>query len=730
MEPFFFDIRADTPLDSIIVDTVVDPPGSQLQILNVRSSNVPDVDFTQKFRIEQRANGQFMVINRDYLFLPDYPSYVNETFLYMTVVCNTKAYPLITLRIKNFNTYPPKFYNTPYEVELPDGAAVNTIINTPILAMDRDPFWAYNIKYDIVSGQYADEFALVPSRTDFHKLRSLPSHFKANKAKWHPEQLPPVVKLHVQRKPRKHEYNLNISATDNGNPPRTIFTNLRVIVGEPKEEQFLKFSQPEYFANFSKLMTVDTEIVPHTQMTAELTENAPKYLFRRNRVMYELIDSDYSNYFLIDPRTAQIIIRKKLTNDIPSMFALRIKAFVESEPTVEATTTLSLADIADSSLTYFSKCFYEVSLQENAYPDTRVLSLQIHGEPDEVQLVNGTEFFRVDNVGQVYVARPLDREKTKSYVFQAKVIDKDRHYFPDAKLCLVATVTVHVDDVNDHTPRFEKFNYIFYSEELPYNNTEIGSVKATDEDKGKYGKVHYRILYDDAEDIPFSLFESDGTATIYYVTKETEFYPEKMYSFPIEAYDDSENPRSSRVSVQVMMHPKPASLEYDVEESNAAHVLAAPRLSLESIEVEDENENEDTSIDPVPITVEKEEQIPLRTSEKHRSSKPQAKTIIRPMTKANGPTSEKFESDNYKFLLYGTLQNGQYVGTIRIPNQSPNVRYELETGIRGFFKIDPAQGHITVDKRLLQDEYEEIRFTALAKLNNHILVSFMSFFLN
>jgi hypothetical protein len=51
------------------------------------------------------------------------------------------------------------------------------------------------------------------------------------------------------------------------------------------------------------------------------------------------------------------------------------------------------------------------------------------------------------------------------------------------ELCQIATIDVHIDDVNDFSPKFEKSTYTFYTDEYPYNNTEIGSVMARDEDK-------------------------------------------------------------------------------------------------------------------------------------------------------------------------------------------------------------------------------------------------------
>jgi hypothetical protein len=38
-------------------------------------------------------------------------------------------------------------------------------------------------------------------------------------------------------------------------------------------------------------------------------------------------------------------------------------------------------------------------------------------------------------------------------------------------------MNIHVDDENDHSPKFEQSAYTFYTDEYPYNNTEIGRVE-------------------------------------------------------------------------------------------------------------------------------------------------------------------------------------------------------------------------------------------------------------
>uniref|UniRef100_A0A914YPL4 Cadherin domain-containing protein n=1 Tax=Panagrolaimus superbus TaxID=310955 RepID=A0A914YPL4_9BILA len=458
-------------------------------------------------------------------------------------------------------------------------------------------------------------------------------------------------------------------------------------------------------------MTVDTEILPNTVILAEVTEQTPKR--KRSRVMYELAESDYSDYFLLDHRTAQLTIRNKLTPDIPSTFTLTIKAFLESDMSSETTTTITLTDISDESLTYFSKCFYEINFPENSYPDTLVTRLQIHGTPDEIDLLNGTDYFRIDSKGHLLTKQSVDREQTDSLTLQAELVDKNGKKYPHSNLCTIATIVVSIDDINDNSPKFEKPSYVFYIDEKPFNNTEVGTLKAFDNDKGNFGKVHYRMLADNPENLPFTLFESNNAATIYYVNKRGDEWPDKMYSFPVEAYDTSEEPRSSRVTVQVLLHEPPEGSDYDVSESKASHVLTQDQL-LSSQESQLDAEKIVTS------TNSQQRRKPI-TSTVASVKKASPKTIIRPMSQIK-KTSEQFEFSEYRFAVFGEIQEGTYVGTIRIANSKNDAAvYELEAGIRGFFRIDSESGHLYVDKRLLEDEYEEVRFSAYAKRNGNIV---------
>jgi hypothetical protein len=88
-------------------------------IINIFSYLIFQFNFTPRFEIEKRASGQFLLLTAQSLYLPSYPSTVNETTLYLTVECNQKAYPLMSIRIRNHNSHAPSFLNEPYEMLVP-----------------------------------------------------------------------------------------------------------------------------------------------------------------------------------------------------------------------------------------------------------------------------------------------------------------------------------------------------------------------------------------------------------------------------------------------------------------------------------------------------------------------------------------------------------------------------------------------------------------------------------
>lgn len=102
-------------------------------------------------------------------------------------------------------------------------------------------------------------------------------------------------------------------------------------------------------------------------------------------------------------------------------------------------------------------------------------------------------------------------------------------------------------------------------------------------------------------------------------------------------------------------------------------------------------------------------------------------------TKTTVPKKEEFklnfDNSEYNFTLFGAIKLNEYIGTTRLMNISDEnllrqISYSLEDGINGFVEIDPINGHLSVGEKLLQDSYEQIRFSVFANRNQQLEVIF------
>ncbi|CAD5221231.1 unnamed protein product [Bursaphelenchus okinawaensis] len=670
---FFFDVRADTPAQSILVDTVVEPPDAELKIYSVKSNNIK-VDLSSKVELEHHKNGQFLVVAKEALSLPVYPSTINNTMLYITVECNGKPYPLITIRIKNFNTFAPEFLNAPYEVFVPNDALLGTEVETPIVAFDKDPSETYTVTYKIES--HFSELDLYTSE-DLIDLKTLPTQYAVKR--YAKKQIPNKLKLKVLGALQKPVYYFNVTASDNQQPPRTAWNMFKVVVGDPREA-IPHFTQPIYYGNFTRNRNSEFEIILTQPIIAIFPDrglNLPNYEPR-----YELLSSEWTKYFKLDSNSARLYLSSPRHVQLPDTIELTIKAYLEADIGMAVSSKIVLTDASEVKLTYFSQCRYNVHLDENTPVNTKVTQFLVKGDIDGIDLLNGTETFEVspDGVMTIKDNSVLDREQIERLIVMARLRSSTPLHPKSLELCQLATVDITIDDVNDHSPRFERNTYTFFIEENPFNNTEVGSIVAIDDDSGSYGKVKYRFLDDT---LPFTLFQSDGVATLYYANKHGNAALEKSYSFTIEAYDSDIYPRTARVTIHVYLGEKAAE-------------------EVEVLQIGRSEENRDSEPKKDKTTFQFKSFRSATLNEKRFSTDKRTDKI-------------EFGQENYTFNLTGRLDVGEYIGTIRLTEEKEQIDYELEDGIRGFVNLDSRYGTLRVGQKMIEDEYEQVRFAAMAK---------------
>jgi protocadherin Fat 1/2/3 len=141
---------------------------------------------------------------------------------------------------------------------------------------------------------------------------------------------------------------------------------------------------------------------------------------------------DMMNIFAIDSHTGWISTLVKLDKETKMEYKFYVTATDNGTPKHSARTTVivRLKDYNDSPTT-FKKRFYESAVNEDALPGTVVLALDtIDADSDlttpvDFYIVSGdpSSQFQIRQTGEIYVAKPLDRENVPHYDLQVLVTD-------------------------------------------------------------------------------------------------------------------------------------------------------------------------------------------------------------------------------------------------------------------------------------------------------------------
>ena len=157
---------------------------------------------------------------------------------------------------------------------------------------------------------------------------------------------------------------------------------------------------------------------------------------------------------------------------------------------------------------------------------------------------NTGDVFRMDVYsGDLVVLSEIDREKVEQYTLNLTVSDLGSPPRSSYKM-----LEIHVDDINDNSPEFEKEEYsLTIREDRPINST-ILRVHATDADDGRNAQVAYSIL---TERVPFGIDAKTGEISVKHVLDREA---NALYVLKVQAVDQSpDHPLTSMVQVTIKL---------------------------------------------------------------------------------------------------------------------------------------------------------------------------------
>ncbi|KAH8260153.1 hypothetical protein KR026_003918, partial [Drosophila bipectinata] len=235
--------------------------------------------------------------------------------------------------------------------------------------------------------------------------------------------------------------------------------------------------------------------VIHTVVAIDLDEGPNADL------VYSITAGNLGNKFSIDARSGELRVRP-LDREQHSRYSLQVQAADRGKPTSRhghCNITVFVEDQNDNA-PRFELSKYTASVQEDAPLGTRVAQITASDADLGVNarlvysLANESQWqFAIDSSsGLITTVGKLDRELQASYSFMVVATDGGRYEVKSASV----SVQIHVLDVNDNRPVFERYPYLGKVAPLIQPGQTLLKVQAHDEDLGANGEVTYSLKGD------------------------------------------------------------------------------------------------------------------------------------------------------------------------------------------------------------------------------------------
>lgn len=266
-----------------------------------------------------------------------------------------------------------------------------------------------------------------------------------------------------------------------------------------------------------------------------------------NSIEYSIVYGDPKRNFKIDENTGTITTATIIDREMTIMFTLTVAAR-SGLAYAKTTVNIVVLDLNDNS-PIFARDHDEIRLPENAAVGQEVYLSRARDKDSGINsrvayslTYNPDNQFRVsESTGVLYLNRPIRAEPDSVLTIELTATDGG-----NPPLLSKNTVTITIEDVNDHTPVFDHTSYETSLLETTRVNTRFFALAASDADLGANGRISYRIVEGNGDD-KFGIFP-DGYM---FVKRPLDREEHDYYSLVVTCSDEGEPSRSSTVPVVI-----------------------------------------------------------------------------------------------------------------------------------------------------------------------------------
>ncbi|KAM5240457.1 cadherin-23 isoform 1-T1 [Hipposideros larvatus] len=365
----------------------------------------------------------------------------------------------------------------------------------------------------------------------------------------------------------KTSYLMNVSATDQAPPFNQGFCTVYITLLNELDEP-VQFSNASYEIAILENLALGTEIV---RVQAYSPDNINPITYRFDTYT----SAQAKGLFKIDSFTGVITVKGLVDREKSDFHTLTVVADDGGSKVDSTAVYITVLDENDNSPRFDPTSDSMISVPEDCPVGQRVATVKAH-DPDAGS--NGQVVFSLasgniagafeivttnDSVGEVFVAKPLDREELDHYIL--KIVASDCGT-PPRKKDRILQVTIL--DVNDNPPVIESpFGYNVSVNENVGGGTVVVQVRATDRDIGINSVLSYYIT-EGNEDMTFRMDRISGEITTRPAPPDREH--QSFYHLVVTVEDEGTPTLSATTHVYVTI----------VDENDNAPVFQKPHYEI------------------------------------------------------------------------------------------------------------------------------------------------------
>ncbi|XP_041516130.1 protocadherin gamma-B6 isoform X15 [Microtus oregoni] len=357
-----------------------------------------------------------------------------------------------------------------------------------------------------------------------------------------------LEKLLDREEQRSHR--LILTALDGGDPPRSATTQIEISVKDNNDNP-PAFSKEEYRTSVSENLPPGSSVLQVTATDKDEGVNAEvSYYFRSTA-------QSTRHVFSLDEKTGVIKNNQPLDFEDVERYTMEVEAKDGGGLSTQCKIIIEVLDENDNSPEIVITSLSERIL-ENSPPGVVVALFKTRdrdtGGNGEVTCDIGKDLpFKLQasssNYYKLVTDGAIDREQDPQYNVTITATDKGK-----PPLSSSTTITLHITDVNDNAPAFQKSSYIVHVAENNPPGASIAQVSASDPDLGSNGHISYSIIASDLEPkLLWSYVTVNAQSGVVFAQRAFDHEQLRSFQLTLQAHDQGSPALSANVSMRILV---------------------------------------------------------------------------------------------------------------------------------------------------------------------------------